>query len=269
LTLGSGIFQKVMPPLAPKHIRERRLFDRFSSVYRSLPAGIVRQSERPDFLIVGPERAVGIELRGLSHPFGRGEDDPLAIVGRKRQLADLAEREYQNLNGPACYVWLSFRPGQNLRGNLRREAGKLAVLVCTEMLVQQKSSFSLSLNHGPVRRLQIAKAADPSTRQWRIVDAGWIPELSPLNVSVAIAQKELRLLEYRAKCDEIWLLLHTDGFEVATSFSVGESVSEATFATGFDRVLIFQVFEGAYLELNTSAAGAPAQHGAEAGGREL
>lgn len=68
-------------------------------------------------------------------------------------------------------------------------------------------------------------------------------------IQTEIDLKDRKLAEYRRACDEMWLLLVSDGFSPATELRLPDDIKEMRFTTGFDRVFHLNNFALEAVEL--------------------
>ncbi|HZX32557.1 MAG TPA: hypothetical protein VFF03_14480 [Rhodocyclaceae bacterium] len=86
--------------------------------------------------------------------------------------------------------------------------------------------------------------------------ATWIAKLTREDIYRALSGKDRKYLVYRARCDEVWLVINADIESMATWFEFDGEVLTDTFTTRFDRVFLVRHFGGKAHELKLREHGA-------------
>ncbi len=199
---------------------------RASSVF---PQGDFRPHERPDFLLATESGALGIEVTELCREAPRAEAGRLAKVhGRARAL-------YSRRPG-ATPVDVS--PAFSSRAeslNVDHLAASLADFVYAHR--DASTGFIRDLPDGYCH-IGVFPPHDGGT--WRYFRAGDTVVAPRELLASRIAEKNLRVPDYRRSANGAWLLIVNDQFLGAGEvFARPEDLAAWTFTFDFDRVLLF------------------------------
>jgi hypothetical protein len=77
---------------------------------------------------------------------------------------------------------------------------------------------------------------------WRASSAGYVPDVTPELIQAAIDRKAADIGAHRASCDEAWLLIVADGFNISSTMSVTELSRLHRYRSPFDRTIYFDNF---------------------------
>lgn len=107
----------------------------------------------------------------------------------------------------------------------------------------------------PLEILRIHLHREPRTEYvvWYPEIPWVVSELKVLNIQETIQQKERNLSECRTKCDELYLLIASEGLYPSSNFALTDEVRSHAFQTRFDRVFYFDSLSGDILELNRAS----------------
>jgi hypothetical protein len=103
----------------------------------------------------------------------------------------------------------------------------------------------------PREILRIRLRREPRTQYvvWYASQPWDVSELRVSSLQERIRRKELRLPYYQKSCDELWLLIASEGVFPSSNFGCSEELRSHAFRTRFDRVFYFDSFKGEILEL--------------------
>jgi hypothetical protein len=203
---------------------------RASSIF---PTGDLLPYERPDFLLRCDERTIGIEVTELCR------EGPRAEGGKLAKVAEKAKERYNQLaaNDPA-EVSAAFAPNiENLGLNV------LVSGLVDFVLANREDMGCFNWNDCELPEgysyIGIHEAREPKG-QWRTFKA-FDTTLAPKElIGSRIAEKLLKLPEYRKAARENWLLIVNDRFLGAGEvYARADHVAQWKFAFDFDKVLLF------------------------------
>lgn len=221
---------------------ERFYLDRFKANLPSFPQGEIRSNERPDFLITGAERMIGVEVTQFyrdrvgraQYPLQQREAVRQKIISHAKAIAD----KHGSL--PA-YVFVHFDLNFHCRAfELPSIASKLVELAEGRLQNGKNEEF--------VRRDEIQipgiaafslKRAKGSTSIWRAPLANFVPTVSSQQIQHILNEKTNRSNEYRKICDEIWLIIVIDRFRASSFAQIPEGIAERGYTHGFDSAFLF------------------------------
>lgn len=218
--------------------RERYLLDRFLTV-AGIEAQSIEQSEAPDFLVQIQSRLIGVEVTevflgakqvGLSLRARESITD--RIVARARTL-------YQARNSRFVHVNVLFFDGVDVQGlNRERLADRLAALVESMPLKSEHFHWRNDYQDPSLDAIAFVTALsvpEASMSHWGVARAGWRTQLSTEQLRSAIDAKNEKVHAYRAKADEVWLLLAVDGSRPSQFFDPDAAPAVSDLASMFDR----------------------------------
>ncbi len=90
-----------------------------------------------------------------------------------------------------------------------------------------------------------------SKNLWVSTRGSFVPVLTPLDLQKRIQEKEGKVISYRQKCSQVWLLIVAHGFEPSTFGELAPEIEGFRFKTGFDRVFFLHYANELLVELNT------------------
>jgi hypothetical protein len=84
---------------------------------------------------------------------------------------------------------------------------------------------------------------------WRCSSAGFIPQITPIQLQEKIDKKDQKLDNYKFKCSKRWLLIVADDLRVPSTVDITVLASTHRYITRFDRVFFFWNSTRRYIEL--------------------
>jgi len=195
------------------------------------PSGVAVPHERPDFLIQGDARTIGIEVTELCR------ERPRAEGGKLSKVAPQAKQRYNQLGHPV-EVSAAFAPNIEQLGFNHLVNGLVDFVTAHRAEMGCFDWHDTELPEG-YSYIAIHSAREP-LGQWRTFKA-FETMLAPKElIETRIAEKSSRLAEYRKAASENWLLIVNDRFLGAGEVYVrSDHLAQWKFAFEFERVLIF------------------------------
>jgi hypothetical protein len=204
---------------------------RASSVF---PIGELVPSEIPDFLLRTDGRIIGIEVTELCREQQRAEG------GKLSRVSDKAREIYERLaTANPIDVSAAFAPNtENVRfGELTKGLAAFA------HANRSANGTSFDWNDFDLPGGYCYIAIDPareSIGQWRTSKAFGSTLVTKEPLERCIADKNLRLPDYRLAAGEVWLLIVNDQFLGAGEvYARPDHLAQWKFAYGFEKVLLF------------------------------
>lgn len=251
---------------------ERAHLTQFLASLPVAPAGAIEFGDRPDLVIATPSHRIGIEHTQLF----REKDSTIRPFPKEAETLEdrciaRAKDLFEARGGPPLHVHPWFTPRPMRKREVEGHAVVLAAAVaCISALVAgpQRHVEAWSYNRWApaplpqvVEDLWVIDAV--SQGSWGARRASGIATLAPERIQAAIDGKSGKAEEYRRRCDELWLLIVSDGFSPGTDLRLPEDIELECFTSSFDRVFYFSNFSQAVLEL----ANALGTSGSAANGR--
>lgn len=239
---------------------ERWQLDRFASLFSSFPLGTIEKSEEPDFVVLTPERRVGIELTDLYRETPEGAVPQQAQESLRDRIAKTAGRKYAELGLPPLHVSVHFNPQHMpLKQDVERISTMIANLVAKNV-PPPGSSFRedydwVNRDYFPEEVIHVGAWNLPGADApfFTSPSASFVPSLEPGDIERALDLKEPKLARYRQRCDELWLLVSCDGGQLSTFFEHEDDVVERTYRSGFNRAFLLRHVAGKLHELRLQA----------------
>lgn len=223
-------------PEDQKRISERLLFDEFQRVSPHLTLTEVTQPRppAPDILGEFTGRRVGVEITRFLRDSEKREESA------QDRCLRTAHEEYLTSGSPDVSVrvsWVFFKP------ILRPALTDVSKMLC-EFVASNLPPVGGYWQREPVWPSPLAEYVNfvsmerfkyEGKRHWTCMRPGWFPALGSDELRAIIATKEPNVPAYRAFCDDLWLLIASEG-EPSSFAEVSESTLLEQYVTGFDRV---------------------------------
>lgn len=226
----------------PSKERERVYLHRLQQLCPVLAAGLVEETERPDFLVRTETRVVGIEFTTFhlrAGPATRPEQETGALQQRVVQIAEgLHSRE----GGPALYVRVAFSDRPPLRKTgVRQLARDLACAIRRQPVPRSLNDPHLVLRLGDVPagidRVLIYGSIKGTDKLWQVGGAWWVSPIFPKRVQEIIDRKAVRTHGFaRARCDELWLVIVHDLLARGAPAELSAEAVTAGYGGPFDKI---------------------------------
>lgn len=225
--------------------------DRLKSFIADFPEGCIEPTERPDFLIHCSAKVIGIELTDLHRQTPQGLVSEQASESMRHKVVARAKEIYESRLLPPVIATFFLNDRVHIK---KREAELLATdlanLVSSNVPAINASieipeswddfrTLPAVLHSLSVRRLDVVTKTFFSNP-----GATWVSTLSRQDIERVLESKEGKLENYRAKCDEVWLVINSDIESMSTWFEIEQSLLDESFSTRFDRVYVVQHFRG-------------------------
>jgi hypothetical protein len=204
---------------------------RASSIF---PSGELIQHERPDFLLQTDGMTIGIEVTELCG------QEPRAEAGRLAKVLDKARERYGRLPNakPVDVIVVFSGQAQNMSFEALTKSLSEFVYVRQD---NKGPGFTGNLPSG-YRHIGIhARMGEMNeSGRWRGVRAFDTAVAPKQLIESRIAEKNLRLPDYRLSAAEIWLLIVNDQFlGPGEVYARPENLAEWAFVFDFEKVLLF------------------------------
>ena len=244
--------------------RENYYLDRFQSTYSDFPAGTIRATEKPDFLVEADNGFVGIELTELYHSDSEARIPRQASEALREQCIRRAESICMNDARSQLYVSVYFSNWIHLKKSIIPAlSARLAELVqsvnvdvnCSIMLEDdgETDGFPEEVDSIHIRRLPAVIRGF-----WNAPNGGWVPDCSSEQIQETIDKKNRRVIDYRRHCNSIWLVIVIDGFRISSSFNLPRATRNHDYRSAFDRTFLLSNITPCSFRLITHPQDSPA-----------
>lgn len=206
--------------------------------------GKITVTEKPDFVVSTAERTYGVEVTSYYRSHSAGDSPIQEQESLQDRVASKAHSLYLEMDGPPIHVSIRFNSSYRICKAQVMVLARAAVEIVRKKLPNinqtaevtddwdDEDCFSEVFDRVDVDRL----TCDESN--WSASRATWPPDLAPEEIQKILNKKNSLCREYRTRCDEIWLLIEIDGFQLASMVLSHESVVHHRYISQFDRVFI-------------------------------
>lgn len=222
--------------------REKHLLDRFLNV-AGLEVQLVEQSEAPDFLLQVQARRIGVEVTEVFL-----DPDPSGLSPRAREsitdrIVARARSLFHARNSRFVHANVLFFDGIDVQSlNREQVADRLATLVESMPVGSTHVHWRNDYEDPSLDAVAFVTALavpEASMSHWGVSRAGWRAKLSTELLRSAIEAKNEKVQAYRAKADEVWLLLAVEGSRPSQFFDPEVPPEPSDLASKFDRTYWF------------------------------
>jgi hypothetical protein len=241
-----------------RHAEERSHLMRFLDALPDSPAGSREFRDKPDMVITTSGHRIGIEHTQLirkhesaARPF------PKEAESLEDRCVDHAKELFERRGGRSLFVYPHFNHRAFRKAEVEGLALQLAAAV-EEILATDPAprrhveawSFNRVALHPLPPQIEYLWVDDARGESlWGAVRADGVLVLDRDRIQAEISLKEAKVAGYRQECDEVWLLLVSDGFSPATELRLPENIEEERFVSTFDRLFYFNNFSHKVVEL--------------------
>ena len=222
---------------------ERAYLELARTWHAAFPQGSLVESEAPDFLVSTPGGQFGFEVTQLLQSPSDSPFAPRQIESFRDWIIRRAEEIYSLSGNPPVDVnaYFSVRPAEKQRKEQLAQA--FAEFVRANYpedgkvwnFREGRPDSTLPSDFGAV---SIARPLLGGSRRWFAGGVGETKLLTYDLLNEVISAKNPLVADYRARANEVWLLIAVDIFPFSASFSVPAEVDTWRFDYEFDQVLL-------------------------------
>lgn len=237
--------------------RERFELERFIESYPAFPAGQRNFGDKPDLIVSTAAGKLGVEHTSLYKDDSQKEHESI-----RSKIIALAEKEYEESGEPLSYVQVYFDERLPLTNGKSRLIVSELVQAVRNIASMPTSTYAADLvtnfeyerrfgNPLPreVLQIQAKKVRQGDAAGWFAFAGHVASQLNVATVQTRIDQKHNKLADYKRNCDEVWLLLVSDGLYGFSHFAPSDSLRSHAFNVSFDRAFFFDSLRGDVLPL--------------------
>ena len=237
-----------------KKQHERFLLDRFLDAAK-LQAEVTEEREAPDFIIRFEGRSIGVEITKLFISHDTGRILPQAQEALSSRIVSHAQQLFQASGARPAHVTVCFGPGCDLRSlNRDHTAAKLASFVQGLHLSEwqrvdwrpEELDGQLPNEISFVHALGVPKS---EMAHWGVARAGWVAPLTAGVLQSRIDEKTARLIKYKKKVLENWLVVVADRTKPSQLFDVRVEFDARSISSPFSRSFFYGHPDRAVIEL--------------------
>lgn len=236
---------------------EKHYLDQFVKTYHSFPEGSIVPSERPDFIVRQGNRNIGIELCRL---YKDSRDDSLSIQAQKSWKANLLKRAcelFEKESNEKYRVFISFEERTAIQKN---NIDEISTFISQKIIEKIKSikpkegspiilgEWDLQPCNNIVSMIQVYDFSKYNDYSWTQNNVFNVEVVNSDNLAKIIGEKETLREDYQ-KCDEMWLLVVIDFWDLAMDQSIPTGFNLKIRNSKFDRIFLFKTIEEEVIEV--------------------
>lgn len=208
------------------------------------PELILTEPERPgppapDFIFKRKGTTLGIEHTQLLHSDYLIEQENL-----RGRIIRQAQKNFENCGQPPVQVAIHFNTNYQLNKNRVENLATAAASIVRRNFPDPTGRTEVSSdwnnrNDFPEEFdcLSISRFSEIGN-YWRAPGVTWVPTLGATCLQAVIDKKLARFDGYRQRCDELWLLIVSDGFQLASIVDFEKDVISQPYSTKFNRMFL-------------------------------
>lgn len=235
---------------------ERFYFDSFVPKVSDFPTGKVDPDDSPDFLIEGPGYVLGVEVTGIFRSNQTQDRCEQTYEAEELMIVSQAEKIAIERNLPPLNVAVNFSIHNRPKKVDRRSiANKLVETVKSSLPAVDIADFYLGPEHGlpsVIESVSVSKNPWTTCPLWQKTLVGFVMDDCEVDLQRTIDDKNPKLVHYKQRCSECWLLIVANWFHGPSAFyEPSDKLIAHSFNTAFDRVYFLELFSGRLLRLGT------------------
>lgn len=216
---------------------------------------------RPDFRVITPAGVVGIEHTALYHRSGARKLPLRAWETYVERIAVRARDVYESRGHPPVCVGFRVASHTHLNKEAVRTLARQLASVVEKNIPADSLPARVEQTWEPGSQLPrtfssvLVSRSTTSKSFWWPAMSGFQPEVPPEYVANRIADKNRKYRDYRANCDEVWLLVVVDGSRPSSFFEVSGSALTRAYESLFERTYLLDFQNERASRLHTSSPG--------------
>lgn len=227
-----------------KKALERSFLAEIAAIYPDFPSGIITNTERPDFLVLGESYITGMEVVGYVRGQGHGGSVDRRNETLRQEIAEEARQVFESSHSDPLMVRFLWHSAQHLRKSDVPDIGASAAKIVGQNIPQSLfDSTRIAGNELVDTALQEFVSSISVTRVrnqalWSSVDAGFV-SVPASELQELLASKNAKVQDYLQRCDEVWLLIVADGRYISSTADLPEDIQQVHFRSAFRKVLFY------------------------------
>jgi hypothetical protein len=229
-----------------KKERERYYLEKLKALCTEFPSGEIKETERPDFLIVSEASVTGLDIVDYIREQGERGSSLRHKEKACDEIAYMAQSIFESHNKTPLQVHLHWFWHRTPNAFERKEiASQIAQLVSRNIpqeiydsvYIDPEEEGNTSLGDF-LTRISIVGLKLNAKGSWSNVEMGFI-EVGSEEIQQLISSKEKNIEAYRKNCAVIWLLIVADATHISSNIELDRSVNQHVFTTQFDKALFY------------------------------
>lgn len=216
---------------------EKYYFEKFATDFQ-LPNGEINYGDKPDVIIRGTEKIVGIEIANLYLIDGSNKVSEQVQRKRREKVIELAEADYKSKSNLKYEFHISFNQNSPII-NAKFTAMKLVnFIISVEKLSGDfftNNAFSISPEIHSIYR----SPKEYSDAKWQTLQVYEGKDIQPSRVREIVQKKDALISKY-IHCDSYWLLLIVDFMDSAQDQEIDWPAGEPPLKCKYEKVIIYK-----------------------------
>lgn len=229
----------------PDEKLERVHLDKFLNLFSEDLVGTIEKGEKPDFQIYSNEKIIGIEHTQLFRPSSK---QPLQeIESLSSNIAKQAQNIYLTTGHPPVDVSILFNSKYHIRKNmiswLPQTISELVIKIMPKMgesLIEEYKYTNRSYFPEEIDFISISRNKETTESFFSAMDSAVSSRLGIDFIEEQIQRKNKKVNTYGKSCDELWLLLVSDGWRLSSRLKFDKSIDNHIYKCDFDRVFLLK-----------------------------
>ncbi len=210
----------------------------------------IENSESPDFITKLNGKRLGIEIVSLLNSRMESKEQ------LEFKICNEAEKKYNECKLPPVSVILAFPDKFDLKNSEFKKLIK-ALIDCTKKHCYKEYTYDFLYNddypvdHILYRTLEAIhiKGVEGSKSRWAPQNIQEIPSINELNIQDTINNKNQKIVNYKKRCDFIWLIIDVGNYSPFTFASLEENTLNHVYKSRFNKIIL--LYENKVSELIT------------------
>jgi hypothetical protein len=226
--------------------RERTHLEHFKEICGFFPDGEIECTERPDFIVHGKDKSLGIEHTNIfqletQHGSILQAKDKLnqKVVNQARDL--YLQNHYQPL-----LVQITFNPNNSFPEQEIKQLAEMISRIIERTPITPGLRITLKRTHEnfeyfpiEIARIYLNSYPNGKENRWISSSSGVVQEFDIVDLQKKINSKDEFVDIYRSRCSEVWLLIVADYARIPTTLDISSDATIHRYQTKFDRVFFF------------------------------
>jgi hypothetical protein len=221
----------------------------------AFPSGEIYPSECPDFVV---DDTLGIEVTQYFRKPPRNGRPMQEQESMRHFLLQQAQIYVEHRSALPLFVSVEFDESVPVYSkDVPERAAKLGDMVLMQVdrakpmaVVVENWANRLRYPAG-VRQITVSRAKTLPGSLWTTAECGTVSDITPVEIETILARKNRKYFGYDLTLDAMWLLIVANGAHLSSSGTISDTLLAHPYESMFDRIFLFQFFEGDVWELRT------------------
>jgi hypothetical protein len=231
-------------PKPDKKALERYFIETLKRNLSDFPSGKIVDCESPDFLLQTSDRVIGVEVTRL---YGMDNESSVApqLVENEHENVVMTAQSIAESNGlPPLMVDVYFDHKELITKSDRKLISEQLLAIVSHNIPELNKRTSIENNGQPfpaqVKAISIRRPRPLKSHLWQTAGGGIVNENFADQLQREIDKKNLKISEYRKRCDDCWLLVVADWTGPSAFFGISDEMRNIKYKALFNRVYFLE-----------------------------